>query len=250
MTSIPKVIHYCWFGGNPLPALAEKCIASWKKYLPQYEIKRWDESNFEINIIPYTQQAYEAKKYAFVSDYARFWILYHYGGLYFDVDVEVIKPIDDIIEKGAYMGSQYPILGEDNSLGFGVNPGLGFAVVAKNPVYKEFLDFYATLAFKKTDGTLNTETIVKYTTDILTKHGLKNSKGVQQLGDITIYPPEFFCPIDYDKRKIHITENTRTIHHYAESWFGRKEKISKNIKKIIGRKTFFLLLDLLHKIKR
>ena len=103
---IPKVIHYCWFGGNPLPASAKKCIASWRKYLPDYEIKEWNESNFDVNIIPYTAEAYKAKKYAFVSDYARFWILYKYGGLYFDTDVEVIKNMDDIIAKGAFMGCE------------------------------------------------------------------------------------------------------------------------------------------------
>lgn len=101
---IPKVIHYCWFGGNPLPKSAQKCIALWRKYLPDYEIKEWNENNFDVNIIPYTAEAYKAKKYAFVSDYARFWILYKYGGLYFDTDVEVIKNMDDIISKGPFMG--------------------------------------------------------------------------------------------------------------------------------------------------
>lgn len=101
---IPKIIHYCWFGRGPLPELAQKCIASWKKYLPDYEIKEWNEDNFDVNIIPYTAEAYKAKKYAFVSDYARFWILYQYGGIYFDTDVEVIRPMDDIIERGNFMG--------------------------------------------------------------------------------------------------------------------------------------------------
>ena len=101
---IPKIIHYCWFGRGPLPELAQKCIASWKKYLPDYEIKEWNEDNFDVNIIPYTAEAYKAKKYAFVSDYARFWILYRYGGIYFDTDVEVIRPMDDIIERGNFMG--------------------------------------------------------------------------------------------------------------------------------------------------
>lgn len=101
---IPKIIHYCWFGRGPLPELAQKCIASWKKYLPDYEIKEWNEDNFDVNIIPYTAEAYQAKKYAFVSDYARFWILYQYGGIYFDTDVEVIRPMDDIISKGNFMG--------------------------------------------------------------------------------------------------------------------------------------------------
>ena len=101
---IPKIIHYCWFGRNPLPESAIKCINSWKKFFPDYEIKEWNEDNFDVNIIPYTKEAYEAKKYAFVSDYARFWILYHHGGLYFDTDVEVIKAMDDIIELGPFMG--------------------------------------------------------------------------------------------------------------------------------------------------
>ena len=101
---IPKLIHYCWFGRNPLPKSAIKCIESWKKFLPDYEIKEWNENNFDVNIIPYTKEAYECKKYAFVSDYARFWILYKYGGLYFDTDVEVIKSMDDIIERGPFMG--------------------------------------------------------------------------------------------------------------------------------------------------
>lgn len=101
---IPKVIHYCWFGGNPLPDSAKKCISSWRKYLPDYEIKEWNERNFDVKSIPYTREAYRLKKFAFVSDYARMWILYHYGGIYFDTDVEVIKPFNDIIQRGNFMG--------------------------------------------------------------------------------------------------------------------------------------------------
>ena len=103
---IPKVIHYCWFGRNSLPPLAVKCLESWKRFFPDYEIKEWNEDNFDVNIISYTAEAYRVKKYAFVSDYARFWILYHYGGLYFDTDVEVIKSMDDIIAKGSFMGCE------------------------------------------------------------------------------------------------------------------------------------------------
>lgn len=104
LNMIPKIIHYCWFGGNPLPEDAKKCIASWKKYLPDYEIKEWNESNFDVNCCPYVKEAYEAKKYAFVSDYARFHVLYREGGLYFDTDVEVIKNMDYIIAAGNFMG--------------------------------------------------------------------------------------------------------------------------------------------------
>ena len=127
---IPKIIHYCWFGRNPLPSLAIKCIASWKKYLPDYEIKEWNEDNFDVDVIPFTKEAYAAKKYAFVSDYARFKILYEEGGLYFDTVVEVIRPLDDIISKGAFMGCECDandtsVASVAPGLGLGVNPGLG-----------------------------------------------------------------------------------------------------------------------------
>ena len=122
---IPKIIHYCWFGGNPLPASALKCIESWRKYCPDYEIKEWNESNYDVNKIRYSSQAYQAKKYAFVSDYARFDILYQWGGLYFDTDVEVIRPIDDILAKGAFLGLETSET---------VNPGLGMAVSPNDPL--------------------------------------------------------------------------------------------------------------------
>ena len=103
---IPKIIHYCWFGGNPLPEDAKKYIESWRKYCPGYEIKEWNESNFDINCCDYVREAYEAKKWAFVSDYARFYILYQYGGLYFDTDVEMIRPLFSILQKGSFMGME------------------------------------------------------------------------------------------------------------------------------------------------
>ena len=149
---IPKIIHYCWFGHNPLPESALKCIASWKKYLPDYEIKEWNEDNFDVNIIPYTQQAYEAKKYAFVSDYARYWILYNYGGVYFDTDVEVIKTMDDIIEKGAFMGIEIPSKNETFPL---VAPGLGMATGKMHPFCKKMIEEYTHLSFLDQNGNLN-----------------------------------------------------------------------------------------------
>ena len=145
---IPKVIHYCWFGHNTLPELAVKCIESWKKYLPDYEIKEWNEDNFDVNVIPYTEQAYKAKKYAFVSDYARFWILYHFGGVYFDTDVEVIKPMGEFIAQGPFMGCENGI-GEG---GLRVAPGLGIGIEAGSSLYKEILDKYATFSFYNSDG--------------------------------------------------------------------------------------------------
>ena len=136
---IPQKIHYCWFGRNSLPESTQKCIASWRKYLPGYEIIEWNEDNFDVNSIPYTAQAYEAKKYAFVSDYARFKILYEHGGIYFDTDVEVIRPMDDIIAAGAFMGFEIDPCTERPS--GAVNPGLGLAASHGHSLYRTILEY-------------------------------------------------------------------------------------------------------------
>jgi len=230
---IPKVIHYCWFGGNPLPPLAEKCIASWRKYLPEYEIKRWDESNFDVNIIPYTSQAYEVRKYAFVSDYARFWILYNYGGLYFDTDVEVINPMNDIIEAGAFMGCEKCFKNGQSPASLGINPGLGFGATAGLCFIKELLEMYATLDFHSSN-----KTIVEYTTDLLCKKGLINTPNLQEVDGIKIYPIDFFCPKNYVSGKLTITANTRSIHHYDASWTTRSAQIKLIIRHLIGERNF------------
>ena len=227
---IPKIIHYCWFGGNPLPPLAEKCIASWKKFLPDYEIKEWNEQNFDVNIIPYTAEAYQAKKYAFVSDYARFWILYHYGGLYFDTDVEVIKPMGSIIAKGAFMGCEQDVKpGKELT----VNPGLGLAVEPRHELYKAILKEYDSFHFLNEDGSNNDKTVVEYVTEILKRHGLKNMPGIQQIEGVKIYPSEYFCPRDTVTKRLHITNNTYTIHHYMASWKDGGFNLKKIIRKFI-----------------
>lgn len=229
---IPKVIHYCWFGGNPLPELAIKCIESWKKYCPDYEIKEWNESNFDINSCDYIKEAYEAKKWAFVSDYARFWILYYEGGLYFDTDVELIRSIDDIIERGNFMACEKAMNVE---VGTNIAPGLGIAANPGLEIYREILDFYEKKHFLREDGNIDVTTIVKYTTDILKKYGFESKNEIQLVADIYIYPPEYFCPKDYQTEKINITENTRAIHHYSESWHGIYEKGIKKIENFFGK---------------
>ena len=218
---IPKTIHYCWFGRNPLPDTAKKCIASWRKFFPDYEIKEWNEDNFDVNIIPYTKEAYAAKKYAFVSDYARFWILYHYGGIYFDTDVEVIKPFDEILARGAFMGREAGAYIKDmGAAGLGINPGLGLGVAPGLGLYKEFLQNYDGLHFLLPDGTLNTKTIVTYTTEILLRHGLNdNNDEPQEIEGVWIYPPQVFCPMDHTRaNKVTITDRTVSIHLYDCSW--------------------------------
>ncbi len=205
---IPKIIHYCWFGRNPLPKSAKKCIASWKKYFPDYEIKEWNEDNFDVNIIPYTQEAYSLKKYAFVSDYARFYILYKYGGIYFDTDVEVIKPMNDIIEHGAFMGIETT----------SANAGLGIAAGLGMSIYREILDKYSCLSFLDSNGKPFPGTVVTHVTEILVKHGFKQRNELQQIANITIYPNDYFNPLDDATGKIHLTSNTRSIHWYAKTW--------------------------------
>lgn len=223
MCQISKKIHYCWFGGNPLPENAKKCIESWKKFCPDYEIIEWNESNFNLDECKYARQAYDAKKWAFVSDYARFKILYENGGLYFDTDVELIKSIDDIISLGEFMGveDKKEIL---------VAPGLGMAMQKGSLFCKEMVDRYMQNQFVRDDGSYNTETIVSYTTKLLKEYGLKKQNVVQQIKDIYIYPDDYFNPKDYITGNINITKNTRSIHHFDGSWFSDEERYAQKLK--------------------
>lgn len=214
---IPKIVHYCWFGRGPLPKLAVRCIESWERFFPDYEIKEWNEDNFDVNSIPYTREAYEAGRYAFVSDYARFWVLYHYGGVYFDTDVEVIKPMGDIIERGPFMGVEVPAREQESpkvapGLGLGANPGLS--------LYKAVLDYYSSLSFYNPDGSQNLQTVVSHVTGILEAYGLKPVNEIQQVEGIWIYTMDYFNPLDSLTGKLTITENTRSIHWYMNSWSG------------------------------
>lgn len=221
---IPKTIHYCWFGGNPLPKEYLKYIESWKKFFPDYEIIRWDESNYDVNCIPFSSEAYELGKFAYVSDYARLKILYENGGVYFDTDVEVIRSLDDILAKGAFMGCEKntnALTGEP----LNVNVGLGFAVEKGHPIIREMLDFYESRHFKYPDGHIEQITIVSTVTGILKKHGYKQSDTPSEIGGITIYPWDYFCPIEFLSHRMEITGNTRTIHHYSASWMSLGDKL-------------------------
>lgn len=210
---IPKKIHYCWFGHNPLPESARKCIASWRKFFPDYEIIEWNEDNFDVNFITYTAEAYQAKKYAFVSDYARFKILYENGGLYFDTDVEVIRPMDDIIERGPFMGSE-------SKTNVTVSSGLGLGAPAKLEFYKEVLDYYSGINFdlNGTGPNGTPVTVVTHVTDIFKRHGLKNVNEIRKCAGIFIYPHDYFNPLDDNTGKLTITDNTRSIHWFSKTW--------------------------------
>lgn len=229
MNDIPKIIHYCWFGGNELPDEARKCIDSWKKYMPDYEIKEWNESNFDINSCDYSREAAEQKKWAFVSDYARFAILYKYGGVYFDTDVEVVKPLDDIIESGPYMGLESGSL-EHMDESFGVASGLGLAAKPGMTIYKNIIEHYKNRHFATKDGKIDTTTVVQLVTAILKKEGINVKNGIGECCGIKIYPKDYFCPQDYMTGEVAFTNNTRTIHHYSSTWMTPTQRRIHSIK--------------------
>lgn len=222
---IPKVIHYCWFGGNPLPESAIKCIESWKKYMPDYEIREWNEANFNVNTVRFTQEAYKLKQYAFVSDYARFWILNNFGGVYFDTDVELIKPIDDIVERGAFTGMEIPY---KKSKGlWGVNPGLGIGSESHNPLFARILSLYESNHFVNSRGSFSM-TVVKSFSKLLNECPYHIDEfGVAVFENINVFPREYFCPKNYETGELTVTENTKSIHHYAATWVKRKNLLKR-----------------------
>lgn len=245
---IPKIIHYCWFGRNPLPKDAKRCIASWRKHLPDYEIKEWNEDNFDIDVCSYVREAYDARKYAFVSDFARFYILYRYGGVYFDTDVEVVKPMQHIIDAGNFMAIEQSLAtnGNDPTLPIGVAPGLGIGAEAAAPLFKEILDYYANIHFDINDGT-----VVIHTTGILNRHGLKNENTLQHVAGFTIYPADYFCPMDSTTGIVTLTDNTVSIHHYSCSWMDhntlgwRIHQLKNAMIRVLGPKTVLRLAKML-----
>lgn len=241
---IPKIIHYCWFGGKPLPKSAVKCINSWKKFFPDYEIKEWNESNFDVNMMPYTREAYSVKKYAFVSDVARFWILYQEGGLYFDTDVEVIAPMDDVIAKGPFMGIEAMDVYEKGWPA--INPGLGIAVEKGNEFYRSMLTYYEQIHYYDSNGNPLPGTVVLHTTKLLKEKGLKPQEEIQCVGGIWIYPPEYFCPLEDVTGILRKTPNTRSIHWYSKTWNAKPMwyyRITRIVHRLLG-------VDALKKIKK
>lgn len=217
---IPKKIHYCWLGRKPLPPLAEKCLKSWKKYCPDYEIILWSEDNYDFTKHPYMKQAFEAKKWGFVPDYARLDIIYQHGGIYLDTDVEIIKSLDSLLDNKIYMGFE--------SLEH-VNLGLGFGAEAGHPLLKKMLDDYDNYSFVNEDGSLNLTASPVIQTKLLSTLGLCNDSGkIQMLPEyVKVFPAEFFAPKNYITNKTSITPNTYSIHHYDGSWLPLKAKISK-----------------------
>lgn len=238
---IPKIIHYCWFGRGKMPHLALKCIDSWKVHLPDYKLLQWNEDNFDINSKLYVKQAYENKKYAFVSDYVRLYALYCEGGIYMDTDVEILSSLDGFLLHPAFSGFE------------GIkNVPTGLMAAQKGSKWiKELLRHYDKRSFILDDGsfdmTTNTETI----TDYMVKKGLKLNDQYQEIRDlVAIYPHDYFCPKDHTTGVVKISPRTVCIHHFSMSWINPRERQLSNMKKalmkMIGINTVNKLIEILN----
>ena len=214
---IPKTIHYCWFGGKPMPKPVKKCMKSWKKYCPDYQLVRWDEKTFDLSTAPrYVQQAYQAKKWAFVTDYVRLQVIYEFGGIYLDTDVEVIRNLDKLLHNQVYFGFETDCA---------VNTGHGFGAEKGAPILREFLQDYEDRSFYLADGTMDLTPCPERNTAVLSAHGLVLNGEEQILdGGIHVYPRSFFCPKDFESGEILCTGETCSIHHFDASWHTGFEK--------------------------
>lgn len=245
--SVPKIIHYCWFGKTPLPPDALSCIESWRKTCPGYQIIEWNESNFDVSGNRYASEAWQAGKWAFVSDYARLKIIYEYGGVYLDTDVELLRPLDPFLHCEGFMGFQTDGL---------VATGLGFGAVRHHPVIGALLDDYSQIPFLLPDGTEDLTSCPRRNTKTLQRLGLTaDYRSIQNLQNILIYPPEYFCPKDFYSGKTRITENTCSIHHYDASWFSPEKHAYANhlrrmqkLEAILGPKLFSAVKRLWHRL--
>lgn len=239
---IPKIIHYCWFGGNPLPALAVKCIASWKKFLPEYEIIEWNESNFPIDDFIFAREALQNRKFAFISDVCRLYALDKMGGIYMDTDVEVLKSFDKFLHHAAFSGFE-----NDDYVPTGI-----MASEKGSTWIKELLAYYHNRPFVNADGTIeNTSNTVIITKMMLEKGFVMNNTFQKIDRYVAFYPNDYFCPKSYKTGSIDLTKNSACIHHFAKSWIA-PQKRWRNILKMkamntFGHKNIQWLIDIIKK---
>lgn len=240
---IPKIIHYCWFGNSPINELAKDCLKSWEKHLPDYEIKLWNENNFNIGISKFSKEAYACKNFAHVSDYARFWIIKNYGGIYLDIDYEVLKPFpQNILEHSSFLGLDE--IGDVTAI---------IGSVPNHPFVNEMVEKYDSLAFKNEDGTKNDETMNIWMQEILLKYGYKKENINQKIReDIHLYRDDFFQAKSLITGKINKTDNTITIHHHSLTWVSKTTRVKKFLRikvliPLLGSKNYLKLTSLFNK---
>lgn len=221
-TLIPKKIHYCWFGKGDLPDISIKCMDSWKRMCPDYEIIRWDESNYDVNKNIYTREAYQFGGYAYVSDFARLDILHQEGGIYLDTDIEVVKPLDQLLNYQAYCGFLHH--------GARVDTGIGFGSIKQNPLLEEFMELYK-YTFYLADSGINRSLNAASITRVLRTHGLKQNGAYQLIDGMACFPKEFFDPLSYVLGLNQMTEDTYSIHYGNMSWCDDGYYSLKNVRK-------------------
>ena len=223
---IPKIIHYCWFGRGEKPELAKKCIASWRRFCPDFEIREWNEDNCGDLSIPFMAEAYAAKKYAFVSDVMRLVVLEQYGGVYFDTDVEVLRDISPLLEDEGFIGFENDRF---------VNSGQVLAAIPHHPVIGAMIAEYKTLHFLNPDGSTNAVGCPHLNSDVMERFGLVRNGQEQLVAGIHVYPEDYFNPMDSTTGKLTKTGNTYSIHWYSMSWMGKSTQIRVKIGRVVRR---------------
>lgn len=230
---IPKIIHYCWFGRSEKPRLAKRCIASWKRYLPDFEIREWNEDNCDCLALPFMAEAYQAGKYAFVSDVMRLIVLERYGGVYFDTDVEVLRDIAPLLSDEGFIGFENEQF---------VNSGQTLAAIAHHPVICAMLEEYKDLHYMLPDGTVTAVSCPRLNTAAMERFGLIRNGREQVLSGMHVYPAEYFNPLDSATGRLHKTDNTYSIHWYSKSWLPRSIQfrcvITNACRRVFGKDCF------------
>ena len=223
---IPKIIHYCWFGRGEKPELAKKCIASWRKFCPDFEIREWNEDNCDYLAMPFMAEAFAAKKYAFVSDVMRLIVLEQYGGVYFDTDVEVVRDISPLLNDEGFIGF------ENNRF---VNSGQVMAAVPHQPIVQAMIDEYKKLHYMQPDSSVMPVGCPRLNSDVLERFGLIRNGQEQIVAGIHVYPDDYFSPMDSTTGKLTKTENTYSIHWYSMSWLPKRTQIRAKLGRIVRR---------------
>jgi hypothetical protein len=211
---IPRVIHYCWFGGCPLPDSAERCLASWRKFCPDYEIRRWDETSFNVEQCRFSREAYAAGKWAFVSDYARLRIILNQGGIYLDTDVELIAPLDQLLAHTAFFGFEQST---------SIATGLGFGATAGHLLVAALVAQYESASFLLPDGRPDTTPCPARDAAVFVRHGFRFDGSRQERDGVVILPADYLCPKSYESGQVCVTPRTLAIHHYDASWHSAME---------------------------